>query len=71
MKPPIAGQLALFGVQFVHLASGRHCLMCKSDLEFAAVWDDCSSCRGWVEPVPWWMELGAEPAVQLELREAA
>lgn len=57
MTKPV--QLALFGAQMVHIGHRGHCLMCGVLMAMAAVYDDCSSCRGFVEPVPPWMVLGA------------
>ena len=62
-----SAQLPLFGRQFIHL--GRYsratgfvtCVMCQVSLAMAALYDDCSSCRGWTEPVPPWVVLGALP----------
>lgn len=71
----MTGQLPLFGRQYVHL--GRYsrtagfvvCVMCKVSLAIAELYDDCSSCRGFVEPAPPWSVLGAvqEPLGPLPL----
>ena len=52
-------QIPLFGTQMVHLGHRGTCLMCGVLLAMAEVYDDCSSCRGFVAPVPPWAVLGA------------
>ena len=62
MSRPV--QLALFGRQSVHVGHWSRaaglvaCVMCGVSLAMSAVYDDCSSCRGLVEPVPAGTVLG-------------
>ena len=68
MTKPV--QLPLFGAQMVHLGHRGVCVMCGVLLAVAELYDDCSGCRGFVEPVPPWMVLRGEPG-PAELEEAA
>jgi hypothetical protein len=70
MRPRIAGQLPLFGREYVHIGYRGHCLICRASLAAAAAWP-CDDCPGWVEPVPPWMILAAADAPELEQLEAA
>ena len=74
----LAGQLALFGSQSVHVGhrspvtGSLICVACKVSLVLAAGLDCCDHCPGLVESVPPWVRLGegsGQPA--LELGEAA
>ena len=50
--------IPLFGFQFIHLGRRGICVMCGVLLAMAAVYDDCGSCPGLVEPVPAGTVLG-------------
>ena len=58
------GQLALFGVQSIHIGHWSPvtgllvCVLCKASLEFRAIWDCCDHCRGPVRSAPPWAVLG-------------